>query len=597
MLEEINLIDLKKLNYEQLDSLAKEIREEIITVVSKNGGHLASNLGIVELTIALHKVFESPKDKIIFDVSHQSYTHKILTGRYQSFASLRKFKGISGFTKYDESIHDAFEAGHSSTAISAGLGYLEAKKEFPDQIGDVIAVVGDASIVNGLSFEALNYLGDHKDQKMIIILNDNEMGISKNVGSLAKSYNNIRTKGKMRFIRKITPIKVKKALESTFYEINLFNSLGFQYFEKIDGHNLKELVKYLTYAKNAKESVILHIMTKKGKGYLPAEKDELGSWHGVSPFDIKTGIQKKDSTNTTYGHLLAEYLINFAIHDAKGKLLRVITPAMTLGSGLENFAKTCAKQFIDVGIAEENAAVMAASMAHAGLLPVLFCYATFLQRAYDEILHDIARSKEHVIICVDHAGVVSNDGDTHQGIFDLAYFNSIPHLTILSPKDGSEAISMLDYAINEVKTPVIIRYSKEKIAKDVVKYQYLPKWMMEGEGSTVVITYGILYQEAKKYIKEHDLKVAIVNASILSNLDEELLIKLATDEKKLIVYEEVYRKGSLGDAILRFYNGTNLYPKIKLLAFGETYLEVGTREELLREYKISLDDLRKEIGD
>lgn len=293
MLEEINLIDLKKLNYEQLDSLAKEIREEIITVVSKNGGHLASNLGIVELTIALHKVFESPKDKIIFDVSHQSYTHKILTGRYQSFASLRKFKGISGFTKYDESIHDAFEAGHSSTAISAGLGYLEAKKEFPDQIGDVIAVVGDASIVNGLSFEALNYLGDHKDQKMIIILNDNEMGISKNVGSLAKSYNNIRTKGKMRFIRKITPIKVKKALESTFYEINLFNSLGFQYFEKIDGHNLKELVKYLTYAKNAKESVILHIMTKKGKGYLPAEKDELGSWHGVSPFDIKTGIQKK----------------------------------------------------------------------------------------------------------------------------------------------------------------------------------------------------------------------------------------------------------------------------------------------------------------
>ena len=338
-------------------------------------------------------------------------------------------------------------------------------------------------------------------------------------------------------------------------------------------------------------------MTKKGKGYLPAEKDELGSWHGVSPFDIKTGIQKKDSTNTTYGHLLAEYLINFAIHDAKGKLLRVITPAMTLGSGLENFAKTCAKQFIDVGIAEENAAVMAASMAHAGLLPVLFCYATFLQRAYDEILHDIARSKEHVIICVDHAGVVSNDGDTHQGIFDLAYFNSIPHLTILSPKDGSEAISMLDYAINEVKTPIIIRYSKEKIAKDVVKYQYLPKWMMEGEGSTVVITYGILYQETKKYIKEHDLKVAIVNASILSNLDEELLIKLATDEKKLIVYEEVYRKGSLGDAILRFYNGTNLYPKIKLLAFGETYLEVGTREELLREYKISLDDLRKEIGD
>ena len=597
MLDEINLTELKKLNYEQLDSLAQEIRQKIIEVVSKNGGHLASNLGIVELTIAIHKVFDSPKDKIIFDVSHQTYAHKILTGRAKEFASLRKFKGLSGFARYAESSHDAFEAGHSSTAISAGLGYLEAKKNFPNEIGEVIAIVGDASIVNGLSFEALNYLGDHQDQKMIIILNDNEMGISKNVGSLAKSFSSVRTKGKMRFIRKITPVTLHKMIEANSDEINLFQSLGFEYFENINGHNIKELVKYLSYAKNSHHSIILHVITKKGKGYLPAEEDQFGAWHGVPPFDIEKGIFKIDTNYTTYGHLLANFLVDFVKNNKKGNLLRVITPAMMLGSGLEFFAKACPEQFIDVGIAEENAAVMAASMAHARLIPILFCYATFLQRAYDEIVHDIARSSEHVIICIDHAGIVSNDGDTHQGIFDLSYLSSIPNITILAPKNGSEALSMLDYAINSLTGPVVIRYSKEKIAKEVVKYCYQPKWTVENDGDIAIITYGILYQETKEFIKVHNLKISLVNASILSRVDEEVLIKLALDKRKIIVYEEVYEKGSLGDAILRFYNQTNLYPKVKLLSLKNTFLEVGLRHELLKEYHISLEDLQKEIGD
>lgn len=575
MKEDFNLTDLKKLNNEQLDSLAQEIRQMIITTVSKNGGHLASNLGVVELTIAIHKVFDSPKDKIIFDVSHQSYTHKILTDRISQFKTLRKFKGLSGFTSYAESKHDAFEAGHSSTAISAGLGYLEAKKTFPEKIGEVIAIVGDASIVNGLSFEALNYLSNHKEQKMIIILNDNGMGISKNVGTL----------------------KTKKAIKTNLYDINLFTALGFQYFEKIDGHDFNELIKYLTYAKQATESVVLHVITKKGKGYAPAEEDLLGLWHGVGPFDIETGQFLENDKLTTFGEVIAKYLIEYTKTQENGRLLRVITPAMTLGSGLETFASNCPKQFIDVGLAEENATLLAASLAHAGLIPILFCYATFLQRAYDEIIHDIARTGEHVIICIDHAGIVSQDGDTHQGIFDLSYLNSIPGLTILSPSDASEALSMLKYSIEKCIGPVIIRYSKEKIANDFKITPYQPCWNLIGCGKVAVITYGVLYNEVKELMLKENLNITLVNASIISQLDEKVLENLIKKMTKIIVYEEVYYKGSLGDAILRFLNQKNLTANLKILAFKDTYLEVGSREELLKEYKISLNDLKKAIGD
>lgn len=597
MINNIDLKTIKNLSYEELDVLAKEIREEIISVVSKNGGHLASNLGIVELTIALHKVFDSPKDKIIFDVSHQSYTHKILTGRINEFKNLRKFEGVSGFSKYNESVHDVYEAGHSSTAISAGLGFLEAKKTFPNEIGDVIAVVGDASIVNGVSFEALNYLGYRKDQKMIIILNDNEMGISKNVGSLAKSYDKIRTKGKMTFLRKITPLSIKKALKSTFYDIGLFNSLGFQYFEKIDGHNIKELVKYLTFAKNYKSSVVLHIITAKGKGYKFAEEDSCGKWHGVGPFDITTGEIIKTNDKISYGEILSEYLVKYVNSSENGKKIRVITPAMTLGSGLTTFANNCKNQFIDVGIAEESAAVMAGAMSRAGLIPIYFCYATFLQRAYDEIQHDIARPNEHVIFCIDHVGIVSDDGDTHQGIFDLSYLTSIPGITILTPKDGSEAISMLKYAIEELNGPVAIRYSKEKVSKEIELYEYKPKWDQLFDANKTVITYGILYNEVKKLIENSNLNVGLINASIINPLDEKLLLDLANFGKEIIVYEETYKNGSLGSLILNFYNKHNLKPNIKLLSLDETYLEVGKRSDLLQKYKISLEDLKKVIGD
>lgn len=597
LLEDISIEELKKMSYEQLNELALLVRNRIIETVSQNGGHLASNLGVVELTIALHKVFDSPKDKLIFDVSHQIYTHKLLTQRCKSFSTLRKFEGISGFARYSESAHDAFEAGHSSTAISAGLGYLEAKKEYPDEIGEVIAIVGDASIANGLSFEAINYLGDHKNQKMIIIINDNAMGISKNVGALARSYNHIRTKGKFRRLRNIIPLKIKKALKSTFYDINIFNSLGFQYFEKIDGHNIKEMVKYLTYAKNCKESVVLHIMTKKGKGYAFSENDKTGRWHGVDPFDIQTGNSLVQSKGKSFGKIIANYLQNYIATADNGHLLRIITPAMALGSGLNELARNCAREFIDVGLAEENATLMAASMAHAGLIPILFIYSTFLQRSYDELLHDIGRTNQHVVLCVDRAGIVENDGDTHQGIFDIAYLSSIPNFKILSPSTASQAVSMLKYAIEDCSGPVAIRYPKQNIEEEIKEFTYQPKWTILQEGNSYVITYGRLLQDVKQFFAENSIREGIVDASSIVPLDIECLNQVIMNSKKIIVYEEVIQTGCLGSKILQYLNDKNIHIHIKLIALHDTYLETGNRLELMKKYNISLEDLKKAIGD
>lgn len=596
LLEDVTIDELKKMDYEQLDELAQIIRTKIIQTVSTNGGHLASNLGVVELTIALHKVLDSPKDKIIFDVSHQIYAHKLLTGRSTQFSKLRQFEGISGFARYSESEHDAFEAGHSSTAISAGLGYLEAKKTFPNDIGEVIAIVGDASIANGLSFEAINYLGDHKNQKMIVIINDNAMGISKNVGALARSYNNIRTKGKFRKLRNMIPLKIKKALKSTFYDINIFNSLGFQYFEKIDGHNIKELVKYLTYAKNCKESVFLHIMTTKGKGYQYSENDKTGRWHGVEPFDIETGDFLTINNGRSYGKIMANFLQDYIKKNEKGALLRVMTPAMALGSGLDTFSKTCPDSFIDVGLAEENATLMAASMAHAGLIPILFIYSTFLQRSYDELLHDIGRSKQHVVLCIDRAGIVDNDGDTHQGVFDIAYLLTIPNFIILSPSSQSQAISMLKYAIEDCNGPIAIRYPKQNRTENICLFEYNPRWNKIKEGTINIITYGRLVDEVKKEFM-NSFKIGIVEAHSIVPMDEETLYEILVNSDKIIVYEEVIKNVSLGSQIIQFANEKHILKPIELLSLDKTCLETGKRNELLKKYKISLEDLKKVIGE
>ncbi|MCM1259516.1 MAG: 1-deoxy-D-xylulose-5-phosphate synthase [Prevotella sp.] len=588
---------IKQMNDEELQTLAQQIRTTIIETVSQNGGHLASNLGVVELTIALHKVFDSPKDKLIFDVSHQTYAHKIITGRLSAFPTLRKYKGLSGFSKYAESIHDAFEAGHSSTAISAGLGYLEAKKTYPEAIGEVIAIVGDASIANGLSFEALNYLGDHQDQKMIIIINDNAMGISKNVGSLARSYHRVRTRGKFTLLRHHLSIQTRSLLKSAIYDIGLFASLGFEYFEKIDGHCISELIQYLEYAKSTPHSIVLHVVTQKGKGYELAEEDQLGSWHGVEPFDVLTGKPQKIESGMSYGKLLSNQLITYVENQSYGSLIRVITPAMSLGSGLESFAQAYPHQFIDVGIAEENATLIAGAMAHAGLVPVLFIYATFLQRAYDELMHDIARSKEHVVICIDHAGIVSGDGDTHQGIFDLAYLDSIPHIQILAPRNAQQAIGMLEYAIEKSSGPVVIRYPKQIICPQYVPQPYQLDWETLVDDNTLIITYGRLVDEVATWIDEKELMVGLVNAHSIAPLDTNYIDKVVKQQKKVVVYEEVIPSGSLGNRILRYLNQSHQQLDIQMVCLPFEYLEVGTRKELMEQYHIALEDVKKAIGE
>ncbi len=589
MLDNIKLEDLKTMSFTELETLANEIRTKIIEVTSKNGGHLSSNLGVVELTIALHKVFDSPMDKIIFDVSHQMYAHKILTGRLDKFDSLRKIDGVSGFAKYSESIHDCFEAGHSSTSLSAALGFLEAKKTFKTEIGEVISVIGDASVSNGLCFEALNYLADHQDQKMIIIINDNNMSISRNTGFIAKRYNSLRVKKSMSLLKKITPIRLKHALQYYAYKVDIFTSMGFKYFENIDGHNLKDLVKYLTFAKNSSKSIVLHIKTTKGKGYLPAENDTLGLWHGVGKFDIATGKFLYQNQNLTYGEAISDELVKY-METEKGRYLRVITPAMILGSGLSGFASKYPNHMIDVGIAEENGLLMASAMGKAGLKPVFFVYATFLQRAYDQLIHDIARTNTHVVVCVDRAGIVPDDGDTHQGIYDLAMYNSIPGLTVLHPSSIIDARKMINYALDDIDGPVIIRYPKGDVTTEIDTFNDNLSWKKLIENDNYIITYGTQVSECYQLIKDHVVDVGLIAAPAISQIDKEL-IKNLKPNSFIYVYEEVISNGSLASKLIEFIYKEQLKINLRAINLDNIYLVAGKVDELKQRYHVSKQDL------
>ncbi|MBE6130712.1 MAG: 1-deoxy-D-xylulose-5-phosphate synthase [Erysipelotrichaceae bacterium] len=593
MLKDFKLSDLKQMNNSDLIELAKEIRTKIIDVTSKNGGHLASNLGVVELTIALHKVFDSPKDKIIFDVSHQTYTHKLLTGRYENFDALRKMDGISGFAKMSESEHDVFEAGHSSTSISAALGFLEAKDAKQNEIGNVIAVVGDASVTNGLCFEALNYLAAKTNQKMIIIVNDNNMSISKNIGFIAKRYNSLRIKKSMGVFRKITPIRIKHALQYYAYRVDLFTSLGFKYFENIDGHDFNELIKYLNVAKNTFKSIVLHVKTKKGFGYKPAEEDKLGKWHGVPAFDIDSGEFKNQSKKPIFGEIISKQLCEYAKSE-KGNLLRVICPAMALGTGIDGFQAEYPNQFIDIGIAEENGVVMASSMALMGLKPVYFVYATFLQRAYDEIIHDIARINAHVVFCVDHAGIVPSDGDTHQGIYDLGMYASIPGLTILNPTSAIDAENMIKYALDELDGPVIIRYPKGEVSLELETFSNDLSWKVIKKAKNYIISYTPNFDEVYQSEEIHNLEVGIVCAPVINPIDVKFINSL-DDGAILYVYEDVIYHGSLASKILHYISQFDLNIKVKSICIADTYICCGKVNELKTKYHVSVDDLIKII--
>ena len=605
---------LKKMKIRDLNNLSDDIREFIINNVSKTGGHLSSNLGVVDLTIALHKVFNSPKDKILFDVGHQCYTHKILTGRAKKFKDLRQSNGLSGFQKRSESEHDVFEAGHSSTSLSAALGFAIAR-DMNKKKHHVIAVIGDGSIANGLAYEAINHIGAEKSN-LIIILNDNEMSISKNVGAIHNTLDKIRVnysynqakKGTKQILNHIPfigkPIsKSIKTIKHTLKKIYskdgfLFEEMGLQYFGPINGHDYYELINYLEMTKKINGPVLLHVITEKGKGYKYAEEDKEGHWHGVSPFDIETGksLSKSDG-KISWSQAISNHLIEL------NKIMKdiiVISPAMLNGSKLAKFKNEFPKNFIDVGIAEEHALVLASGLALNHKKPFVSIYSTFLQRGYDEVFHDIARMNLPVIIGIDRAGLADGDGETHQGIYDIAFLAHIPNLVIMAPMNNQEAGNMLFTAFQHNFT-CAIRYSRANIEYSNLNYEEIEigSWqeLCSGNDATI-ITYGDFIDnaiEVRTRLKKDNIKIEIVNARFIKPFDKKKMELLLKKNKPIFVYEEVARIGSLGQMLCDYALENGLTNKIICLSIKDEFVVQGNREDVLKYLKLDSESIYKRI--
>jgi len=605
---------LKKMSIRDMEKLSNEIRKFIIESVSKTGGHLSSNLGIVDLTIALHKIYDSPKDKIIFDVGHQAYTHKILTGRAKDFKNLRQYKGLSGFQKRNESIHDIYEAGHSSTSLSAALGFALAR-DMNKQKGHVIAVIGDGSIGNGLAYEALNHIGEG-ETNIIVILNDNEMSISKNVGALHNTFDKLRAthgysnakRGTKKVLNKIPLIgkplcrlieNIKRSLKKLYLKDGfLFEEFGFKYYGPINGHDYNEMLTYLKMVQKVNGPVLLHVITEKGKGYDYAHNDEIGLWHGVGKFDIETGeMINIDDGLISWSEAICRHLENLA---QKNKDIIAITPAMANGAKLKNFASKYPKQFIDVGIAEEHALVLANALACSGKTPFVSMYSTFLQRGYDQILHDIARMDSHVIIGVDRAGLVGDDGETHQGIYDISFLSHIPNMTIMAPKDSIEAGNML-YTAFQYKHPSAIRYSRNKIVYEEEVYQKIPigSWecLEDGEDATI-ITYGSFVPNAIKIretLQKKNINIEIANARFIKPFDELYFRKLLLKNKPIFVYEEVATIGSLGQMLCSYASSLEYKSKIFCFSIKDDFIFQGKNDIILKELELDIHSITSKI--
>lgn len=594
---------LKKMSVFELEELSRNIRNFLIDKISITGGHLSSNLGIVDLTIAIHKVFNAPKDKIIFDVGHQSYTHKILTGRAHEFDKLRQYNGLSGFQKMSESIYDCYEAGHSSTSLSAALGYAIAR-DLDKKKHNVVAIIGDGSIGNGLAYEALNHIGS-LNTKLIVILNDNEMSISKNVGAIHNTLDKIRSNFKNEKIKKVPYLgkKIKsgtKLIKESFKKIYmkegyLFEEFGFTYYGPINGHDYDEMISYLEMAKKSNRPVLLHVITEKGKGYKYAESDIEGIWHGISPFDKETGIIKsKNDGLISWSEVISNHLIDIA---KTNKDIVAITPAMANGSKLNKFKEIYKDRFIDVGIAEEHALVMANSMAIAGKKPFVSIYSTFLQRGYDQVFHDIARMDSNVVIGIDRAGIVGEDGETHQGLYDIAFLNHIPNMIIAAPKNSSEAKGILEFAFNS-KHPFAIRYSKQRIEynnESLVISDY--SWEEIKKGSdAVIITYGDFVNNAKiiaNNLKKDKLNIGIINARFIKPIDTSMLDKIIKTKKPIIVYEEACLIGSLGSMISSYIVNSNT--KIKCFGIKDTFVKQGKYDIIIKKLGLDVDTMTSNI--
>ncbi len=600
---------LKDMSVSEMNELAAEIRSFLIENISRTGGHLASNLGVVELTIALHYVFDSPKDKIFFDVGHQCYVHKILTGRAGDFSRLRQFGGISGFQKRIESEHDVWEAGHSSTSLSAALGMAVAR-DLRGQNFEVVPVIGDGAVGGGMSFEALNQIGAEQ-RKMIIIFNDNNMSISNNVGGMskslarlrsAKSYNDLKTTMKHSLNRNefgkvmYQGMKnIKDAVRDSVIERGIFGEFNLDYMGPVDGHNLRDLIRVMTVAKEHDGPVIIHAITQKGRGYSFCEKDRKGFWHGVGPFDVNTGRQLHE---TPEGYASWSALIADTLEEIAGKDQNVIalTPAMINGSALNHFFAKYPDRSFDCGIAEEHTATFAAGLAISGMRPFISVYSSFLQRAYDQINHDICRMDLPVVIGIDRAGLVGDDGDTHHGVFDITILKPLPNIIIGQPKDAREAVRMMNTAFAQ-KHPFAIRYPRGEVRVNPETSHELLKigsWTVfndRPDNQAAVLTYGPDVDRIVHKCEVNNLPVTVVNCRFFKPIDSECLERLAERNIPVIVYETDMKEGGLSTSVAEYYCDRKIRADVIRMGIGDHFVEHGSVSLLKRNEHLDMNSL------
>ena len=600
--------DIKKLNWDELEVLAMEIRQFLVENVSKTGGHLASNLGVVELTIALHLAYSLPMDKMIWDVGHQSYTHKILTGRMDGFTQLRQYGGMSGFPKRKESDCDAFDTGHSSTSISAGLGYVQAREILQDNY-KVVSVIGDGSLTGGMAFEALNNAASLKSN-YTIILNDNHMSISENVGGLsmyldgirtANFYNNLK-KGVTNTLQKIPGVgehvvssirKTKNSIKQLFVPGMLFEDMGITYLGPIDGHDIKKLYRTLKVAQKMNHAVLVHVLTQKGKGYAPAEIDA-SKFHGVAPFDVETGEVYSKKQTASYTDVFGEALCRLGEKEPR---LVAITAAMKHGTGLCKFQKKFPDRFFDVGIAEGHATTFAAGLAAAGMKPVFAVYSSFLQRGYDQIVHDICMQNLPVIFAIDRAGLVGSDGETHQGVYDISFLNAIPNMTILNPKNKYELAEMLEFAISH-DGPIAIRYPRGDAYDGMKEYQepieFGKSEIIHYESDIAILSVGHMMETAEsvyRSLKQRGYACSLINVRFTKPMDTKLLQELSSNHKLVVTLEEGVITGGYGASVMNYFAKQQTDVKVMVNGIGDAYVEHGSISQLRKLLGLDADSL------
>lgn len=614
ILEKINEVNaVKKLPQEELAPLAQEIREFLIQSLSRTGGHLASNLGVVELTIALHRVLEFPQDKLIWDVGHQAYTHKILTGRREAFDSLRKFHGLSGFPKREESCCDSFDTGHSSTSISAGLGYVRARELLKEDY-TVVSVIGDGALTGGMAFEAMNNASSLK-KNFIIVLNDNEMSITRNVGGISQYLGNLRTATAYTNLKTELENSLKKiprvgdgmvdALRKTKSSIKqfvipgmFFENMGITYLGPVDGHNIRQLVKVLSEAKRVEGPVLVHVLTQKGRGYDPAVRHP-ARFHGTAPFEIDTGIPSNRGGKASYTDIFSTVMRKMGDRNPK---VVAVTAAMMTGTGLKRFGNMFPDRFFDVGIAEEHAVTFAAGMALGGLIPVVAVYSSFLQRAFDQILQDVCMQKLHVVFAVDRAGLVGSDGETHQGCFDLSYLSLMPNMTVLAPKNKWELSDMIKFAV-DFDGPIAVRYPRGE-AYDELQEQRDPivlgraETICEGDGSAALLAVGSMVKtamETAELLRKQGIRPAVVNARFVKPFDRDAVRRLAKEYRLVVTMEENVCTGGFGEQVQSYLASEGIHTPVLRAAIPDMFLEQGGVGELYRMLGIDAAGIAEKI--